>query len=46
MGTPIEIKCEWDKLDNEGSEANIRASFNIFNGVSSDKYHRIANIHV
>ena len=32
-----------DKADNEGSEANDVALFNIFNGVYPNKFHRIAN---
>ena len=39
----LKLKQEWDKLDNKESEANTRTSFNIFNGVSSDKFHRISN---
>lgn len=53
MGTPIEDiferfikelkpKSEWDILDNEGSETNARALYNIFNGVSLDKFCKIA----
>ena len=34
---------EWDKADNEGSKANVRALFNIFNGVCLDKFCRITN---
>ena len=36
-------KQEWDKYDNEGSEANARALFNIFNGVCLDQFRKIAN---
>lgn len=31
------------KLDNEGSEANARALFSIFNGVCPNKFIKIAN---
>ena len=30
----LKPKHEWDKVDNEGSEGNVRALFRIFNGVS------------
>ena len=41
----IELKCkhEWDKADNKGSEANVRALFSIFNGVCPYEFRRIAN---
>ena len=39
----LKPKHEWDKVDNEGSEGNVRALFSIFNGVCLDKFSRIAN---
>ena len=30
----LKPKHEWDKVDNESSEGNVRALFRIFNGVS------------
>ena len=36
-------KQEWDKYDNEGSEANARALFSIFNRVCLDQFRKIAN---
>ena len=36
----LKPKNEWDKADNEGSEANARALFSIFNGVCLDEFHR------
>lgn len=39
----LKPKEEWDKLDNEGSKANIKVLFSIFNGVSPDEFCRIAN---
>ena len=39
----LKLKHKWDKVDNEGSEANARALFNIFNGVCLDDFPRIAN---
>ena len=39
----LKPKHEWDKVDNEGSEANVRALFSIFNGVCLDEFHKIAN---
>ena len=36
-------KHEWDKVNNEGSEANARALFSIFNGVCPDEFRRIEN---
>ena len=37
----LKPKQEWDKLDNEGSEANAWALYNIFNRVSLDKVCRV-----
>ena len=37
----LKPKQEWDKLDNEGSEANARALFSIFNGASPHEFRRI-----
>lgn len=34
-------KQEEDKLDNEGSEANAKTLYCIFNGVSDDEFSRI-----
>ena len=39
----LKPKHEWDKVDNEGSEANVRALFSIFNGVCPYEFHKIAN---
>ena len=39
----LKPKYEWDKADNEGSKANVRALFNIFNGVCPEEFHRITN---
>ena len=39
----IKPKHEWDKVDNEGSEANGRVLLSIFNGVCLDKFYKIAN---
>ena len=53
-GTPLKLdvigrstrelkpKQECDKIDNKGSEVNTRALFSIFNGVSPNKFHKIA----
>ena len=30
----LKLENEWDKANDEGSEANIRVLFSIFNGVS------------
>ena len=39
----LKPKHEWDKVDNEGSEANARVLFNIVNGVSLNEFCKIAN---
>ena len=39
----LKPKKEWDKADNECSEANTRALFNICNGVCPYRFCRIAN---
>ena len=39
----LKLKHEWDKANNEHSEANAKALFSIFNGVCPDELHRIAN---
>ena len=40
----LKPKHEWDsRVDNEGSEANVRALFSIFNGVCPYEFRRIAN---
>lgn len=39
----LKPKRKWEKLDNDGSEANVRALFSIFNWVSPDEFCRIAN---
>ena len=39
----LKPKNEWDKADNEGSEANVRALFIIFNEVCQDEFRRMAN---
>ena len=39
----LKPKYEWDKVNNEGCEANVRALFNVFNGVYLDKFYKIAN---
>ena len=39
----LKPKHEWDKADNEGSEANARALFSNFNGVCLDEFHKIEN---
>ena len=38
----LKPKHERDKADNEGSEANARALFSIFNGVCLDEFRKIA----
>lgn len=39
----LKPKQEWDKLDNDGSEVNIKALFSILNGVCLDEFCKIAN---
>ena len=39
----LKSKNEWDKVDNEGSEANTKALFSIFNRVCPNELCRIAN---
>ena len=39
----LKPKHEWNKDNNEGSEANVKALFSIFNGVCPNKFHGIAN---
>ena len=39
----LKPKHEWDKAENEGSEANVRALFIIFNEVCLDEFKRMAN---
>ena len=39
----LKTKNEWDKVDNEGSEADARALFSIFNSVCPNRFHKIAN---
>ena len=39
----LKPKNEWDRCENEANEANARAIFSIFNGVSPDEFKRIAN---
>ena len=39
----LKPKHEWDRADNEGSEANARALFSNFNGVCLDEFHKIEN---
>ena len=39
----VKPKNEWDKVDNEGSEANDRVLFSILNGACPDEFRRIAN---
>ena len=39
----LKLKHEWDKSDNEGSKANARALFSIFNGACTNEFPRIAN---
>lgn len=39
----LKPKQEWDKLDNEGSKANVKVFICIFNGVCHDEFCRIAN---
>ena len=39
----LKPKHKWDKVDNEGSEANVKALFSIFNGVCSYEFRRITN---
>ena len=34
----VKPKQEWDKLDNEGSEVNAWALYNIFNGLGSNEF--------
>lgn len=38
----LKPKQEWDKLDNENSEINVLALYNIYNGVNSSEFHRMA----
>ena len=39
----LKPKQDWDKVDNEGSEANVRALFSIFNRVCPDEFRKITN---
>ena len=39
----LKPKNEWDNINNEGSEANVRALFSIFNGVCPYEFRKIAN---
>ena len=39
----LKPKQEWDELYNDGSEANARALFSIFNRVSPNEFQKIAN---
>lgn len=39
----LKPKQEWEKLDNEGSKANVKVLFSIFNGVCPDEFCSIAN---
>ena len=39
----LKPKWDWDKVDNEESEANARVLFSIFNGVYPDEFRRIEN---
>ena len=39
----LKPKHKWDKADNEGSEANAKALFSIFNGVCLNEFCRIVN---
>ena len=37
----LKPKQKWDRLDNDGSEANAQALFSIFNGISPYEFRRI-----
>ena len=37
----LKHKQEWDKLDNEDSDANAQSLYNIFNGDTLDEFRRI-----
>ena len=39
----LKPKQDWDKADNEGSDTNVRALTNIFNGVCPNEFHKITN---
>ena len=39
----LKPKNEWDKANNEGIEANVRALFSIFNGVYPNEFCKITN---
>ena len=42
----LKLKNEWDKVNDEGSEANAKALFSIFNKVYLDEFHRIAIVNL
>ena len=39
----LKPRQDWDKVDNERSEANVRPLFSIFNGVCLDEFFWITN---
>ena len=48
QGISIELKPKhkWEKVNNEGTEANAKALFSIFNKVCPNGFHKIGRAHV